>query len=54
MFRAGVPARPSPIGALYDTHYTERYLERPSENAAGYEASSVLPYAKDLCRESCW
>ncbi len=33
---------------LYDTHYTERYLGCPSDNARGYEASSVLPYAKDL------
>ncbi len=33
---------------LYDTHYTERYLDRPQDNAAGYAASSVLPYAEDL------
>jgi len=28
---------------LYDTHYTERYLDRPQDNAAGYAASSVRP-----------
>jgi dipeptidyl-peptidase-4 len=33
---------------MYDTHYTERYLGRPQENAAGYAASSVLPYAPGL------
>lgn len=29
---------------LYDTHYTERYLDRPQDNAEGYELSSVLPF----------
>jgi dipeptidyl-peptidase-4 len=48
VFRAGVSGAPVTDWALYDTHYTERFLDRPQENAAGYEASSVLPYAKDL------
>jgi dipeptidyl-peptidase-4 len=48
LFRAGVSGAPVTDWTLYDTHYTERYLERPSENAAGYESSSVFPYAKDL------
>ena len=48
VFRAGVAGAPVTDFALYDTHYTERYLDRPQDNAAGYEASSVLPYAKDL------
>jgi dipeptidyl-peptidase-4 len=48
VFRAGVSGAPVTDYALYDTHYTERYLERPQDNAAGYEATSVLPYAKDL------
>jgi dipeptidyl-peptidase-4 len=48
VFRAGVSGAPVTDFALYDTHYTERYLDRPQDNAAGYEASSVLPYAKDL------
>ena len=34
--------------SLYDRHYTERYLDRPQANAAGYAASSVLPFANDL------
>ena len=33
---------------LYDTHYTERYLGTPQDNAAGYDASSVMPYAGNL------
>ncbi|MDP9083222.1 MAG: S9 family peptidase [Pseudomonadota bacterium] len=48
VFRAGVAGAPVTDWALYDTHYTERYLDRPQNNSAGYAASSVLPYAKDL------
>ena len=48
LFRAGVAGAPVTDWTLYDTHYTERYLGKPQENASGYEASSVLPYAKDL------
>jgi dipeptidyl-peptidase-4 len=48
VFRAGVAGAPVTDWALYDTHYTERYLDRPQDNAAGYTASSVLPYANDL------
>lgn len=29
---------------LYDSHYTERFMGRPSDNAAGYKSSSVLSY----------
>ena len=32
----------------YDTHYTERFLKRPQDNAAGYEKSSVLTYAPGI------
>jgi dipeptidyl-peptidase-4 len=48
VFRAGVSGAPVTDWALYDTHYTERYLDMPQANAAGYAASSVLPYAKSL------
>jgi dipeptidyl-peptidase-4 len=48
VFRAGVSGAPVTDWTLYDTHYTERYLGRPSDNFAGYEASSVLPYADAL------
>jgi dipeptidyl-peptidase-4 len=48
VFRAGVAGAPVTDWSLYDTHYTERYLDRPQDNAAGYAASSVLSYAKDL------
>jgi len=48
VFRAGVAGAPVTDWGIYDTHYTERYLDRPQNNGAGYAASSVLPYAKEL------
>jgi dipeptidyl-peptidase-4 len=48
VFKAGVSGAPVTDWTLYDTHYTERYLDKPQDNAKGYEISSVLPYAKDL------
>jgi dipeptidyl-peptidase-4 len=47
-FAAGVSGAPVTDWALYDTHYTERYLGHPAKNAAGYEASSVFPYVSGL------
>lgn len=29
---------------LYDTHYTERYMDRPQDNEEGYKSSSVMQY----------
>ncbi len=49
-FAAGVAGAPVTDWALYDTHYTERYLSTPQLNAAGYAASNVLTYARDLRR----
>jgi dipeptidyl-peptidase-4 len=48
IFRAGASGAPVTDWSFYDTHYTERYLTKPQDNAAGYEASSVLPYADNL------
>ncbi|CCQ09824.1 Dipeptidyl-peptidase IV [Pseudoalteromonas luteoviolacea B = ATCC 29581] len=47
-FAAGVSGAPVTDWALYDTHYTERYLGHPATNADGYEKSAVFPYAKHL------
>ncbi|UKJ08559.1 S9 family peptidase [Solitalea lacus] len=33
---------------LYDTHYTERYMDSPTENPEGYKNSSVLTWADKL------
>lgn len=30
--------------SLYDSHYTERFMDTPAENPEGYKASSVLTY----------
>jgi dipeptidyl-peptidase-4 len=42
-FKAGVSGAPVTDWTLYDTHYTERYMGTPTDNAGGYEASQVLP-----------
>lgn len=47
-FRAGVAGAPVTDWALYDTHYTERYLGTPQNNAEGYRSSAVIPYADSL------
>ncbi len=48
LFKAGVAVAPVGDWMDYDTHYTERFLGLPEENAAGYRASSVLTYADGL------
>lgn len=47
-FAAGVSGAPVTDWALYDTHYTERYLGHPAQNAQGYTDSAVFPYADGL------
>jgi len=49
-FAAGVAGAPVTDWALYDTHYTERYLSTPQANAAGYASANVLTYADRLKR----
>jgi dipeptidyl-peptidase-4 len=48
VFAAGAISSPPTDWRNYDTIYTERYMWMPGENAAGYDAGSVLKYAKDL------
>ena len=53
IFRCGVAGAPVSDWRDYDTFYTERYLDLPTTegegaNKAGYDASSVLTYCKDL------
>jgi len=50
IFRCAVAGAPVVTWENYDTHYTERYLGLPSENADGYKKSSVLTYASNLNR----
>ncbi len=47
-FKAGVSGAPVTDWLLYDTHYTERYLNHPKKNPEGYQQSSVFPYIKGL------
>ena len=54
-FAAGVAGAPVTDWALYDTHYTERYLSTPQANAAGYAASNVLDLRRQaLGGRCCW
>jgi dipeptidyl-peptidase-4 len=47
-FAAGVSGAPVTDWRLYDTHYTERFMSKPQDNVAGYEAGNVLTYADKL------
>lgn len=47
-FRAGAAVAPVTDWALYDTHYTERYIGTPEENAAVYERANAIPRARNL------
>lgn len=47
-FKVGVAIAPVSDWALYDTHYTERFLGTPSKNSEGYKQSGVLSYIEAL------
>ncbi len=47
-FQAGVAGAPVTDWSLYDTHYTERFMGTPANNARGYAASSNLTVAPHL------
>ncbi|MGI2258782.1 DPP IV N-terminal domain-containing protein [Shewanella sp. GXUN23E] len=49
-FRAAIAGAPVTDWALYDTHYTERYMGQPQTNAQGYQAASVFPYVANYQR----
>ncbi len=50
VFRAASAGAPVTDWALYDTFYTERYMQTPEANPAGYEAASVVAHAPALTR----
>jgi len=47
-FKAGMAGAPVTDWALYDTHYTERFLGTPQNNAGGFRESNVVPNAAHL------
>jgi len=47
-FTHGVSGAPVTDWALYDTVYTERYMDRPQDNPDGYREASVLTYADKI------
>jgi len=48
VFAAASASSPPTDWRNYDTIYTERYMWIPEENKEGYEAGSVMTYAKNL------
>nr|WP_183960739.1 S9 family peptidase [Chiayiivirga flava] len=43
-YACGAAGAPVTDWALYDTHYTERYMDLPKANVEGYEAASVFSH----------
>ncbi len=48
LFRAGVASAPVTDWRLYDTAYTERYMDTPEANPDGYRDASLLTQARSL------
>ena len=48
VFKVGIAVAPVTNWRYYDTVYTERYMQRPEENAKGYENSSPTQLAANL------
>lgn len=47
-FAAGVSVAPVTDWTLYDTHYTERYMGKPQDQAEAYESGDVLNYTDEM------
>jgi dipeptidyl-peptidase-4 len=50
VFKAAVAGAPVTDWSLYDTAYTERYMQTPAENPTGYAETSALTHASKLLR----
>ena len=48
IFQAGISVAPVTDWRQYDTAYTERYMQRPEDNAEGYDSTALLEAAKRL------
>ncbi len=49
-FACGVSGAPVTDWTMYETGYTERYMDMPAENAEGYRVASCLPFVSQLQR----
>ncbi len=47
-YACGAAGAPVTDWALYDTHYTERYMDLPKDNVAGYREGSVFTHLDGL------
>ena len=47
-FKAGIAIAPVTDWALYNTAYTERFMNRPQENFVGYDQTNLLDRAENL------
>ncbi len=47
-YAAGIASAPVSRWELYDTHWTERYMGSPQNNAVGYASASVIPDAAKI------
>jgi dipeptidyl-peptidase-4 len=50
VYHAAVAGAPVTDWALYDTFYTERYMQTPQQNPAGYARTSAIVHAGELTR----
>ncbi len=48
VFNAGIAGGPVTDWKYYEIMYGERYMDRPEQNPAGYEQTSLLTHAKNL------
>lgn len=48
IFKVGISSAPVTDWRLYDTIYTERYMDTPQDNPEGYDAGSVLKAASNF------
>jgi dipeptidyl-peptidase-4 len=48
IFKMAISLAPVTDWRYYDSIYTERYMLTDKENKAGYDSTSVLPYAKNI------
>ncbi len=51
VFKLAIAGAPVTSWSLYDTGYTERYMDLPQHNQHGYKSGSVLSYVNQLPEE---